>query len=299
MKISVVGGSGFVGQNLIKRLVEKNYDVVCIDIAEKINTDPSFKYISADTSVPGEWQDEITDSDAVINLAGVSIFSFWSKKYKNLIYDSRILTTQNITDAIDENRETVLLNTSAAGFYGDRKDKLLYEDEPGGDDFLAQVCRDWEKEAFKAEDKNTRVCVMRFGIVLGKGGALDKMLPSAKMMMNPVLGAGENYFPWIHIDDLVNAIIFLLENNDLSGAFNTVSGGFTTQKEFAHTIGKILKRPVLLRIPEFIIRFFGGDLGKSFLCSQKASPEKLKSNGFKFRYSDVEDALRNIIMDKN
>jgi len=295
MKISVVGGSGFVGQNLIKRLVGKNYEVVCIDIAQTKNQDPDFKYVSADTSAPGQWQDEIKDSDAVINLAGVSIFNFWSKKYKELIYNSRILTTQNIVEAIDKNRETVLLNTSAAGFYGDRKDKLLHEDEPAGDDFLAQVCKDWEKEAFKAENKNTRVCEMRFGIVLGNGGALEKMLPSAKMMMNPVLGTGENYFPWIHIDDLTKAIIFFLENSDLSGSFNTVSGGFTTQKNFAHTIGKILNRPVLLRIPEFIIRFFGGDLGKSFLCSQKASPEKLESYGFEFEYFDVEYALRSII----
>lgn len=296
MKITIVGGFGFVGKNIINELVKKNYEIVSIDIAKPEFEIKNYKYVSADTSAKGDWQEEIKTSDAVINLAGATIFKFWTKKYKNLIYNSRILTTQNIVNAIDENRETVLINTSAAGYYGNRNNELLNEESLPGNGFLSKVCIDWEKEALKAKEKNTRVCIMRFGIVLGKdGGALLQMLPFAKLMLNPILGSGKNFFPWIHIKDLANACVFLLENKNANGAFNFTSPGFSTQKEFTKTLGKVLGRPGFLSIPEFAIKLFAGEFGQNLLMSQKAQPENLLNSGFQFSHDNLENALKNLL----
>ena len=296
MKISVVGGSGFVGKNLIQDLLKKGHELTNIDISENGFLNKKVKHISTDTTIPGEWQEEIKKSDTIINLAGVTIFNYWSKIYKELIYKSRILTTKNIVDAIDDSVETTLINTSAAGYYGDRQDTLLTEKEIHGNDFLAMVCAQWENEAVKAELKKTRVCIMRFGIVLGNGGALLKMIPMTKLMINPVFGSGSNFFPWIHINDLCNAAVYLMENKELEGAFNFTSPEFTTQKEFTYALASKLNKWVLLHIPKFFIKTFGGELGKSFLCSQKASPEKLMEKGYKFSYENIDQALENIIL---
>lgn len=295
MKVTVVGGLGFVGQNIISALIKKNYEITCIDMVSLQTKTSQYEYICADTTTKGDWQQHIYQADAVINLAGATIFNIWTKKYKTLIYDSRILTTNNIVEAIDEKKETILLSTSAAGYYGNRNNDFLTEQEPPGNDFLANVCINWEKQANKAKEKNTRVCIMRFGIVLGQKGALAQMIPMAKKMINPVLGSGKNYFPWIHIHDLTNAALFLLENNELYGPFNFTSPGFITQKEFTFAIAKQLDKPAFLFIPEFLIRMFGGDLGKSFLCSQKADPKKLMENNFNFQFENASKALSDII----
>ncbi|MCB9481565.1 MAG: TIGR01777 family protein [Desulfobacteraceae bacterium] len=296
MKITIIGGYGFVGKKIINSLLEKNYYPVSIDIAKPASQINNYKYISADTTSEGDWQNEIADSDAVINLAGATIFKLWSQNYKKAIYDSRISTTRNIVNALDVKKGTVLINTSAAGYYGDRKSELLNEDSTPGDDFLSNVCKDWEKEALKAKEKNSRTCIMRFGIVLGKeGGALLQMLPFARFMLNPVLGSGQNFFPWIHIDDLVNACIFLLENPENEGVFNFTSPEFVTQEKFTKLLGNVLNRPAFLKVPEFALKFFAGELGKSLLMSQKADPQRLVNSGFNFKYSNLKTALEDLV----
>lgn len=295
MNISIIGGSGFVGRNLINKLLKNKHSITNIDLFPIESEIENLKNIRANTQESGQWQDEIKKSDIVINLAGATIFNFWSKKYKELIYNSRILTTKNIVDALDASRKTTLLNTSAAGFYGDRKNDLLKENEPSGNDFLANVCTDWENQAFKAKDKNSRVIIMRFGIVLGNGGALAKMIPLTKMMMNPVFGSGKNYFPWIHVKDICNAVEFLIENKDFDGIYNFVSPDLKTQKEFTRELASSVKRMAPIHIPGFLVSTFGGDLGKSFLCSQRASSEKLLNQGFKFQFSILEKALLDIV----
>ncbi|MDY0362899.1 MAG: TIGR01777 family oxidoreductase [Desulforegulaceae bacterium] len=296
MKITIVGGNGFVGKNIVNKLVSKNYEIVSIDIAKNHSNINNLKFVSADTTSQGEWQKEIADSDAVINLAGATIFKFWTKNYKNLIYDSRISTTRNIVNAIDEKKQNILISTSAAGYYGDRKNELLNEQSSSGNDFLSNVCKDWESEALKAQEKNSRTCIMRFGIVLGKqGGALAQMLPYARFMLNPVLGSGQNFFPWIHIEDLVNACIFLLENPENNGIYNFTAPEFVTQKEFTNILGKILNRPAFLKVPESALKIFAGEFGKSLLMSQKADPQKLINCGFKFEFDNLYKAFENLL----
>ena len=164
-------------------------------------------YVSADTTVPGPWQDLVSEVDAVINLAGRNIFRYWTDSAKRQIYESRILTTRNLVMAMGETQCSILLSTSAIGYFGDRGDELLKESSPAGDDFLAGVSVDWEKEALQAENKGVRVALLRFSVILGKdGGALPRMLPAFKCFAGGPMGSGRQWFSWMHIQDLAAAV---------------------------------------------------------------------------------------------
>ncbi|MGD9107060.1 MAG: TIGR01777 family oxidoreductase [Desulfobacterales bacterium] len=297
MKIFITGGSGFVGTNLAFYLLEKGHRVIAVGTssAHKLIEHDNFHYISADTTIKGEWQDALKAVDAVVNLAGKNIFKRWSDSYKKQIYNSRILTTSNLVEAIPEKKDIILCSTSAVGYYGDRADEVLKEDAPPGNDFAAKVCRDWEKEAFQAEAKGVRVAAARFGVVLGKnGGALAKMLPAFKSFAGGPLGSGLQWFPWIHMDDLIAAIIFILENPDIKGPINLCSPNPVTNHDFAAALGQVLNRPSVLRTPSFMIRLIMGEMGKSLMSSQRAIPDKLLTHGFKFQYPDIINALYNL-----
>jgi uncharacterized protein (TIGR01777 family) len=298
MNFFITGGSGFVGTNLILDLIGKGHDVVATGTSSthpSINHD-SFHYISADTTQKGDWQRELQKIDVLINLAGRNIFKLWSKNYKDQIYSSRILTTRNLVEAIPKNNKITFFNASAAGYYGNRADEILSENSMPGNDFLAKVCIDWEREAFQAEVKGIRVVAMRFGIVLGKnGGALEKMLPVFKWFVGGPLGNGEQWFPWIHMADLISAISFILEKPDIKGPLNICAPDSIRQKDFAKTLGSTLNRPAFMRIPAFFIRLLMGELGRSLISSQRASPDRLVKHGFEFQYPDINAALCDII----
>ncbi|HSQ86255.1 MAG TPA: NAD-dependent epimerase/dehydratase family protein [Desulfobacterales bacterium] len=180
MKIFISGGTGFVGTILARYFLAKGHNVIATGTSSATSiSNENFRYISADTTEKGPWQDSLKDVDALINLAGRTIFNRWSERYKKQIYNSRILTTRSLVEAMPDDKEVVLCSTSAVGYYGDRAEEILNEEALPGDDFLAKVSIDWEKEAFLAEKKGARVAVMRFGVVLGKnGGALAKMIPA-------------------------------------------------------------------------------------------------------------------------
>jgi len=297
MKIFITGGSGFVGTNLSFYLLEKGHSIVAVGTssAHKLIRHENFHYISADTTVKGTWQDALKDVDAVINLAGKNIFKRWTDTYKDQIYNSRILTTQNLVEAIPDHKDIILCSTSAVGYYGDRADEVLKEDAPPGNDFAAKVCRDWEKEAFRAEIKGVRVAVTRFGVVLGKnGGALAKMIPAFKSFAGGPLGNGLQWFSWIHMDDLIAAIIFILESPDIKGAINLCSPNPVRNRKFAGALGQVLNRPSVMRTPAFMIRLIMGEMGKSLMSSQRAIPDKLLKHGFEFQYPDIHNALYNL-----
>ncbi len=297
MKIFITGGSGFVGTNLSFYLLEKGHRVIAVGTSSAHNVirHDNFHYISADTTIKGGWQHALKNVDAVINLAGKNIFKRWSDTYKDQIYTSRILTTRNLVDAIPDKKDSILCSTSASGYYGDRADEILKEDALPGNDFAAKVCRDWEKEAFQAEAKGVRVAAMRFGVVLGKnGGALAKMVPAFKSFAGGPLGSGLQWFPWIHMDDLIAAIIFILENPDVKGPINFCSPNPVRNRDFAGALGQVLNRPSVMRAPSFMIRLIMGEMGKSLMSSQRAIPDKLLKHGFKFQYPDINNALYNL-----
>ena len=258
----------------------------------------NFRYFSADTTREGAWQEALCGADAVVNLAGASIFSYWTDAVKKKIYESRVATTRNIAAAIGPapGRETVLVSTSAVGYYGDRGDELLTEASPRGEGFLADVSRDWEAEAFSAENQGARVVVARFGIVLGKnGGALKQMLPAFRFGLGGPLGDGRQWFPWIHMDDLLSAILFALTENALQGPINLTAPNPVQNRTFVKALGRVLRRPALIPVPGCVLKTLMGELGEVLLSSQRVLPVKLLDSGFRFEYPDIGPALKQLV----
>jgi len=298
MNIFITGGLGFVGSHLTNVLLEMGHRVTAIGLrpAQKLIDHQQFRYLSADTSKEGVWQETLADVDAVFNLAGKTIFNRWNESYKQLIYDSRILTTRNLVAALPKDKKITLISTSATGYYGNRGDDLLTEGEPHGDDFLARVSKDWETEALKAKEKGIRVVAARFGIVLGKsGGAIEKMIPAFRLGLGGALGSGMQWFPWIHMDDLLSAFTFILENQDVEGPVNFCAPNPVRNRDLAKTVGRVLNRPAVLPAPAFMIRLILGEFGNALLYSQRAIPEKLLRYGFRFKYPEIADAVRDIV----
>jgi uncharacterized protein (TIGR01777 family) len=282
MKILITGGTGFVGNFLSRHLVQRGHHVIATGSRRRhdLESGDGFTYISADTSVPGSWQDRVSEVDAVINLAGQNIFRYWTDSAKRQIYDSRILTTRNLVMAMGEAQRPILLSTSAVGYYGDRGDELLQETSLAGDDFLAGVSVDWEREALQAQAKGARVALLRFSVILGKdGGALTRMLPAFKWFAGGPMGSGRQWFSWIHIQDLAAAVEMILVNEDMQGPFNFCSPHPQRNQAFAKSLGKALGRPAFLKIPAFVLKLIMGELGGVVLGSQRCVPQKLQQHG--------------------
>ena len=298
MKIFIAGGAGFIGKHLSDFLLNRGHQVTAVGTRPDQNliNHKNFNYISADTTRKGPWQAELKDVDAAVNLAGRSIFKRWSKKYKALIYDSRILTTRHLVDALPTHKDISLISASGAGYYGDRGDDILTENDANGSDFLATVCQDWEDEAFQAEKKGIRVVSTRFGVVLGKnGGAMEKMESAFRFFVGGPIGSGMQWFPWIHLKDLISAMIFVLEHQNVKGPFNFCSPHPVRNGDLAKTMGRVLNRPFVMPAPAFVMRLVLGEFAGTLLGSQRAIPEKLLSSGFSFQYTDIGGAIRNIV----
>jgi hypothetical protein len=298
MRILITGGLGFVGTQLSNRLLEKGHQVTVVDHAPEPRpyTPSQVRYLSADTTRPGPWQQAVSDQDVVVNLAGASIFRRWNAKAKELIYSSRILTTRNLVDAFPSGRTIHLLNASAVGYYGPSGDGFLQEGDPPGSDFLAGVCVDWEAEAFKAAEKGARVVAMRFGIILGKtGGALGQMIPAFKRFVGGPLGHGRQWFSWIHMEDLLGAVLFVMEREDIRGPVNFCSPNPVRNETLAHVLGKLLRRPSFLRTPGLVLKLVMGEFGSVLLEGQRVFPGVLLKNGYSFRYPEIEKALAQVL----
>jgi len=258
--------------------------------------DPNYRYVAADTTRPGDWQKEFEDADAVVNLAGATIFKRWSANYKKKIYESRILTTRNVVASLPRGRSIILCSASGAGYYGSRGDDLLVEDYPAGDDFLAGVSVDWENEALQAADEHLRVVVMRFGVILGQGGgAMAKMIPAFKFFAGGSMGSGKQWFPWMHLADLTAGVQFILDNDQVNGPVNFCAPNPIRYRDLAKALARALKRPAVMPAPAFMIRLVMGEFGDVFLASQRTVPQKLLSHGFAFRYPQIDDAIRAVV----
>ena len=298
MKIFMTGGSGFIGKHLSDFLLGRGHHVTAVGTRPKQNMieHERFRYISADTTRKGPWQAELKDIDATINLAGRSIFKRWSKKYKAVIYDSRILTTRHLVDALPAHKNLALISTSGVGYYGNRGDDVLTENDTNGNDFLAKVCGDWENEAFKAEKKGVRVVSARFGVVLGRnGGAMEKMVAAFRLFVGGPMGDGMQWFPWIHLKDLMAAILFILEDEAVAGPVNFCSPHPVRNGDLAKTLGRNLNRPSFIPAPAFVMKLALGEFAGTLLGSQRAIPEKLLSRGFNFQYAYIDEAIKNIV----
>lgn len=300
MNIWITGGSGFVGKELSALLLDRGHRVVAVGSRPEFDgiRHEHFRYVSADTTREGAWQEGLREADAVVNLTGRSIFSYWTDAAKKQIYESRVATTRNVVAALgtDPGRETVLISTSAVGYYGDRGDERLTEASPRGEGFLADVSQDWEGEALAAEKKGVRVVIARFGIVLGKnGGALKQMLPPFRLGLGGPLGNGRQWFPWIHMDDLISGILFALTEKAVRGPINLAAPNPVQNRTFAGAMGRVLRRPALIPVPGCVLKTVMGELGEVLLSSQRALPVKLLDDGFRFEYPDIGPALKQLI----
>ncbi len=298
MNIVVTGGTGFVGSHLVDTLLEAGHSVTALGRSRHHRREgqAEFEFISADTTRPGAWQEAVTASDACINLAGASIFQRWTTRSKGIIRDSRVLTTRNVVAALADNRETFLFSASGIGYYGDRGDEPLTEDARAGDDFLARLGIEWEAEAEAARQKGARVVLGRLGVVLHQdGGAMAKMVPAFKLGLGGPLGSGRQWFPWIHLDDLIAAVLFLMKHEDSQGAFNFCAPEAVTNRTLARALGSVLQRPAFMPAPALVMKTLLGEFSSVLLGSQKATPERLLQSGFEFHYATLEQALEAIL----
>ena len=301
MKIFMTGGTGLVGTTLMRKLVAQGHQVTVL--TRKIARDQipakGVSLIEGDPTREGAWQKQVANHEAFINLAGASIFRRWNKKAKAMIRDSRIRTTNNLVDALRgrEGKETLLISTSAVGYYGFHGDEKLDERSAPGYDFLASLSRDWEAAALQAKQYGVKVLVCRFGIVLGaNGGALGEMTPIFKKGLGSPLGTGNQWLSWIHEQDLVNLYLFLISRKDLSGPINCTAPEPVTNREFTKALGKALKRPTVMpSVPGFILKIVKGEFGNVLLKGQRVIPKKLSDAGFDFQFPQISDALQDLL----
>jgi len=298
MKIFITGGTGFVGGHAKNHFLEQGHAVTVVGTrSSPEGMDHELcHYVEADTTEAGDWQAEAAQADLILNLAGRTIFRRWSESYKAKIRDSRIKTTRNLVDALAPDSKAVLISTSAVGYYGDCGEAVITEQNAIGDDFLASLAKAWEAEAMRAADKGVRVVIARFGIVLGQdGGALASMVPAFRSFVGGPLGSGKQWFPWLHIHDLLAACDFLHGRADLHGAFNFCSPNPVRNRQMAQTLGSVLHRPAMMPVPTMALKLMLGELAGALLASQRAVPAKLLAAGFEFKYPELAGALKDIL----
>jgi hypothetical protein len=294
MKVVVTGGTGFLGRALVTTLRAAGRDVAVVtrDPAKALYP-PGVRAVSWN-DLPGA----VDGADAVFNLAGETIAQRWTAAAKARIVGSRASAAERVGAALRaaKRRPGVLVNASAVGFYGDRGDEELTESSGSGTGFLAETTVAWEETARRAAPEGVRLVLPRIGIVLGEeGGALSKMLPPFRLGLGGPLGSGKQWMSWIHRDDLVGLLVSTLEDPRFEGPVNAVAPAPVTMKEFAATLGRVLRRPAFAPAPAFAIRAAMGEMAALVLDGQKVLPARASVLGFPFRFERLEPALREIL----
>jgi uncharacterized protein (TIGR01777 family) len=298
LHIIVTGGTGFVGQALVPFLLQQGQRVTVLTRqAERLNRDsgPALDYINSLDAI-----DDEDGIDVIVNLAGEPIAGKrWSNSQKDKLIQSRVQTTGNVITLIHRlhRKPSCLVSASAVGFYGARGDEVLDENSGFNNEFSHQLCQQWEEAANQACQLGVRVCIVRLGIVLGKGGgALARMLPGFRIGLGGRLGSGSQYMSWIGIDDVVSAIDFLIRNPQQEGVFNVTAPEPVTNSEFTKTLGRVLSRPTIVAMPGAVVRILFGEMGDRLLLhGQRVIPSRLLENGFGFADTDLEKVLRSSV----
>lgn len=299
MQILITGGTGFIGRRLVARLLSKGHRLTILsrqdakDVHRVLSTEVEpVKSLSA--VKPSE------AFDAIVNLAGEGVMDKrWTPSRKRQLLNSRIALTSELVDLIErmENRPDCLISGSAIGFYGGRDDAARLDESSGaGDDFAAGLCIRWEQAALRAKGLGLRVCLVRTGVVLHpEGGALREMMLPFRLGIGGPLGSGQQMMSWIHMEDMVNALEFLLENDSAEGAFNATAPEAVSNKDFAVTLAGILNRPAFLKMPAMVLRGMLGESSEMVLKGQNIYPQRLIAEGFSFTYPQLKPALTQLI----
>ena len=294
----ITGGSGFIGSRLIPVLLMQGYHVTILT-RDPDKTNKHFEYAVDVIEQLEDLKDNDT-FDVVINLAGQGITDKrWTPAVKKQLYDSRINTTQKLINYFKHasKKPDVFISGSAIGYYGYKSNRPLDETASGDESFSSQLCKSWEHEARSAEEQGIRTCYLRTGIVLGKnGGALSKMLPAFRLGLGGPMGSGKQVMSWIHIDDLVNMILFVIENEHIRGPVNGTSPNPVSNKVFSETLGHVLKRPVFFKVPGFVLKLMLGGMAEELLLSgQTVIPAMVLDAGYEFQFAELKDALVNVL----
>jgi len=294
MRVGVVGATGFVGRSLVAALIARGDEVVAFsrDPARARRTLPAGADARALEAITPEG---VADLDAMVNLAGEPVGAKrWDDAFREAIRESRVRTTRRVVDAIAgaTSPPRVLVNASAVGFYGPRGDEEVTEAGPPGDDFLAGVCRDWEREAARAGAVGAREVRLRIGVVLGDGGgSLERMLLPFKLFVGGPVGDGRQWFPWVHLADVVGATLWALDHDDLRGPVNVTAPEPVRFRDFAEALGRRLHRPSWLPVPAFALRLALGQMAEVVVTGQRAVPAALLASGYAFKFPRVAEAL--------
>lgn len=297
MRVVVAGGSGLVGTRLCARLERSGHRVVILTRQQGRGTQSqSVAWSGQDQS---EIEECIGDADAVIHLAGANVGDQkWSKPRKDLIRSSRLQTGRTLAQAVKNSKggPSVFVQASAVGYYGNLcGPERLTENMPSGDDFLADVCVQWEESTVHLEEEGVRHVIARLGVVLsGDGGALPRMSKPFQFGMGAPLGDGKQPFPWIHEEDAAGALQFLVENEDATGPYNLTAPAADNNEDFSRALSAVLNRPLLPSIPGFVLRLAFGEMADILLCGQNASSQKLSNAGYEFAYQDAQSALKEL-----
>jgi uncharacterized protein len=301
MKVLIAGSSGFIGTALCKAFATTNTPVYHLSRTNSSSSDTrSIPWNPTEGKLDPK---SIEYFDVVINLAGESISGRWTNAKKKAILDSRLAATSLLakTLALLQHPPKVFLNASAIGYYGNRADEILTETSPPGNDFLADVCKQWESATEPAAKNGIRTVLLRTGIVLStQGGALKKMLLPFKLALGGNLGSGTQYMSWITMEDLVGAIFHLIQDKRCHGPFNLTCPDPVPNATFTKTLGGILNRPTFFSQPPWLIKLILGEMGeKLLLASTRATPKKLLENGYLFLYPELNEALRHLLSEQN
>jgi uncharacterized protein len=301
MKVTVSGATGTIGQALVRELRGRGDEVIALSRNAARAAASLGVQAQAWTHPKGEPPplDSLRGSDAVVHLLGETVAQRWTEEAKREIRDSRILSTRRLVAALAElspqERPRVLVSQSAAGFYGLRGAERLSEEAAGGDDFLAKVVRAWEAEAQRAAELGMRVVMTRTGVVLAEGGgALEKMLPFFKLGVGGPVAGGKQYVPWVHLDDVVGALVACIDG-ELSGPVNVTAPEPVTNRELSRTLGRVLRRPAFAPVPGLAVKALYGEMAMIVTTGQRVVPTRLEQSGYRFRRPSLEAALRTTV----
>ena len=298
--ILISGGTGLIGRHLFRKLKDKGYTVAFLSRASRQDMDiPTFAWDIENNEIE---KDAIETADYIINLAGANIGNKrWTKKRRQIISDSRVKTGQLIFDKIKENKNRLkaFISASATGYYGTiTTDKIFSETDPPSNDFLGEICRQWEQSADNFKKLGIRTVKIRTAIVLTKqGGALAEMITPVKLRIDSAIGHGKQFMPWIHIDDLCGIYIKAIEDTQMNGVYNAVSPDHRTNREFTETLSRVLNKPFWFpRVPPFLLKLIFGKMSEILLKGSRVSSEKIIKAGYRFKFPNLENSLEDLLI---
>jgi uncharacterized protein len=299
MKVTVTGATGLIGTRLVRTLLERRDEVTVLSR----NPERAREALGVDavgwdpTSGPAPVA-ALSGRDAVVNLAGESVGQRWTARAKKAIRESRVTGTRQLVAGLAgaDPRPAALVSASACGIYGPRGDEPVDESASPGEDVLAAVARDWEQEANRAADLGVRVVTVRTGVALApEGGALKQMLLPFRLGIGGPVAGGRQYFPWIHIDDLVSLYVAGLDRDGWSGPFNAAAPQPVTNTQFSKALGRALRRPAVVPVPTFGLRLLFGEGAYVVATGQRAVPRRALEHGFTFRHPELDEALADLL----